>query len=165
MDRAELVNKLRRFINDNKYVAIVLIIGIIFMMIPNQKEKRNPPQEDKLDTVEETLSLQQVLSDTLSQYSGAGKVLVILTESESEKTVFQQDEDLTQDSERYDTVIISNSGKNQEALVQLKISPIYRGAIVLAQGAENAVVRLALTDAVSKATGLSSDRITVLKMK
>ena len=39
----------------------------------------------------------------------------------------------------------------------------FRGAIVLCDGAENAAVRLAVTQAVETVCGLTSDRITVLK--
>jgi len=42
---------------------------------------------------------------------------------------------------------------------------LYRGAVVVCQGGDNASVRLAVVEAVSNATGLTSDRITVLKMK
>ncbi len=40
-----------------------------------------------------------------------------------------------------------------------------RGAVVVCAGAENAQVRLAVTNAVSAYTGLGSDKITVMKMK
>ena len=43
------------------------------------------------------------------------------------------------------------------------VLPTFRGAVVLCDGAENAEVRLAVTQAVGAVCGLSSDRITVLK--
>jgi hypothetical protein len=42
---------------------------------------------------------------------------------------------------------------------------VYQGAVVLCQGAADAAVRLAVVEAVSKATGLGADKICVLKMK
>ena len=41
----------------------------------------------------------------------------------------------------------------------------YLGAIILCQGADHADVKLQITQAVSRATGLGTDRISVLKMK
>ena len=41
--------------------------------------------------------------------------------------------------------------------------PTYRGALVVCQGGDRADVRLAVIEAVSVLTGLSSDRITVAK--
>ena len=49
--------------------------------------------------------------------------------------------------------------------MQQKLSPVYQGAIILCQGADSPSVRLAITQAVSKVTGLPTDRIAVLKMK
>ena len=43
------------------------------------------------------------------------------------------------------------------------LSPTYRGALVVCQGGDRADVRLAVIEAVSVLTGLSSDRITVAK--
>jgi len=39
------------------------------------------------------------------------------------------------------------------------------GAVIVCQGADDPQVRLSIVDAVSKVTGLGSDKISVLKMK
>ena len=53
---------------------------------------------------------------------------------------------------------------DQEAPIVTRILyPTYRGALVVCQGGDRADVRLAVTEAVSVLTGLSSDRITVAK--
>ena len=43
--------------------------------------------------------------------------------------------------------------------------PTYLGAVIVCQGADSASVRLAIVSAVCSVTGLSTDKITVLKMK
>ena len=43
--------------------------------------------------------------------------------------------------------------------------PTYLGAIIICEGADDANIRLAVVDAVSKVTGLGANRISVLKMK
>ena len=44
-----------------------------------------------------------------------------------------------------------------------QVYPTYRGALVVCQGGDRADVKLAVTEAVSALTGLSSDRVTVAK--
>ena len=47
----------------------------------------------------------------------------------------------------------------------VKMYPVYQGAVVVCQGAGNSQVRLTVIDAVSVLTGLSSDKISVVKWK
>ena len=49
--------------------------------------------------------------------------------------------------------------------VEQVLPPEYLGALVVAEGADNAAVRLELLRAVAGLTGLGTDRITVAKMK
>ena len=94
---------------------------------------------------------------------------MLLTVKTGETTVYQTDEDTstseTGSSIRKETVIITDSDRNQQALVVQVLPPDFMGAVIVCQGADNASVRLAVVEAVSKATGLGADRITVLKMK
>ena len=79
------------------------------------------------------------------------------------------DEDLSSgtDSEdtRRDTVLISDGNREENGLVRQTIPPVYRGAIIVCQGGNDAKVRLSIVEAVMSVTGLRSDCITVLKMK
>ena len=94
---------------------------------------------------------------------------VLLTEAEGEQTLYQMDEDLQtnggSESIRQDTVLLTNSEREEVGLVRQIIPPVYQGAVILCQGADSASVRLAIIQAVASATGLTSDKITVLKMK
>ena len=54
------------------------------------------------------------------------------------------------------------SGK-QEVVVTQRMYPVYQGAVVVCQGAGNSQERLTVIDAVSVLTGLSSDKISVVK--
>lgn len=103
------------------------------------------------------------LSQLLSQIKGAGKVRLLLTEAAGEKTIYQTDR--TGQDQQSDTVIITGADRGQQGMVQQIIPPEYRGAVVVCQGADDPSVRFAIVEAVSNATGLSTDRISVLKMK
>ena len=100
--------------------------------------------------------------------SGAGKVSVLLTQSAGEETVYQIDEEVSgsgSDNSRRQTVLVSGTGREETGLIRQVRAPTYLGAVVVCQGADNASVRLAVVEAVKSATGLTADRISVLKMK
>ena len=151
-------------LKEYKYAAIILAIGLIFMILPGKKTTSTPiiQQEKEVVTSE---PLQDLLSAILSSMDGAGKVKVLLTQSEGERTIYQTDLQEGENNIEESTVIISGAGKEQIGLVKQTLAPKYLGAIILCQGADKASVRLAIVEAVSSATGLSTDKIAVLKMK
>ena len=145
-----------------KFVLLVLLAGIFLMFLPDAEET-SPQPEPAAENV--SPGLQESLSVLLSKVSGAGKVEVLLTQAAGEETIYQTDEDISVDDVRREAVIITNSGKEETGLIRQINPPAYLGAIVLCQGADDANVRLAIVNAVMSVTGLTSDQITVLKMK
>ena len=149
-----------------KYFIVIVLFGVFLMMIPEEKEVSVPEEENIKYPFN---NLQLSLEDILSKIEGAGKVNVLLTEYSGAETIYQTDEDESCTSEssdkRKNTVIISDGSRNETGLICRIISPQYKGAIVVCQGADRATVRLAIVEAVSKVTGLSSNQISVLKMK
>ena len=123
----------------------------------------------QVHTEEKTVSINDQLSDILSKVKGAGDVQVLLTVQAGEETRYQLDEvtEVTEQgsSTKVSTIILSNMDKQQAGLVRQVIPPIYKGAVVVCQGGDDPSVKLAITEAVSKVTGLGADRISVLKMK
>ena len=156
MDLIKLPQGLRRY----RAAALVVLVGIFLMALPGRGEK--PPEPP---TQAESRDLSQSLSEVLSRMEGAGEVQVLLTEAEGEKRIYEQDQDRNGEDFRSTTVLISGTGREEAGLLRQIDPPRYLGAVILSQGAGSSAVRLALSEAVSKATGLSFDRITVLKMK
>lgn len=156
-----------QFAGKYRYALIVLLIGIFLLCLPGKEPDTGIQQIQ--ETVQQQTTLEQELEDILSKLEGAGKVRVLLTESSGSETYYQQDEDRVEEESgrqiRSDTVILTDSGRGQSGLVRRVDPPVYLGAVVLCQGADSARVKLAVTEAVSNATGLTTDRITVLKMK
>ena len=136
------------------------------MLVPETSEKAQEPEPQAV-VVES--SLQTELSIILSKIAGAGNVEVLLTEASGSQTYYQADEMLSTDEntkdQRRDTVIVTNSSREETGLIRRVDPPVYQGAIVLCQGADDARVRLSIVEAVSNATGLTTNKITVLKMK
>ncbi len=109
------------------------------------------------------------LAEILSKIDGAGRVEVMLTTAFGEETIYQTDNTTDQSNEsvsqNIETVIVNNSNREEYGLVRQVNPPSYLGAIVVCQGGDRPAVQLAIVEAVSKITGLSSDKISVLKMK
>ena len=161
MDIAQLREKATKWIGKYKYMLLILLVGVVLMLIPGNK-KTEEPTATPMQAQTQTITVADELEQILSNIQGAGKVQVMLSVKAGEQTVYQTD---TPATDRQDTVIITEEDRSQNGLIQKVISPIYRGAIVLCQGADSANVCLAIKEAVSKITGLDASQISVLKMK
>lgn len=168
MDWVTLRQKAMELINKYKFVALILLLGLILMTLPSRKDTVDRTNDTTEPSIPEE-SFGDELAQILSQIDGAGKVQVMLTIAAGEETIYQVDEDIStnQDSgtTRWDTVTVTDADRDQTGLIRQVNPPLYQGAIVVCQGADSPAVRLAIVEAVSKATGLGADRISVLKMK
>ena len=157
--------RLTEFLKQYKYAALIVVLGLILMLLPSGKAEDPPSAPDTARAAD----LEGELEEILSQIHGAGRVRVLLTEDRGEEVLYEYDEDRNQTQEgtdlRRQAVVITDSQRSQQGLVRQVCFPLYRGAVIVCQGGDNASVRLAVVEAVSNATGLTSDRITVLKMK
>lgn len=168
MDWAEGKQTVIAVIRKYRWAVLVLVLGLLMMGFsqePHQEHRENTPVTQQ----PEELSLQQELEKLLMQMEGAGKVSVLLTSAHGPEYHFQVDEDglTTVDStdQRKDTVLVTQSDRSQTGLIRRVDSPVYLGAVVLCQGGDDPRLRLAIVDAVGTATGLTSDKISVWKMK
>jgi len=145
-----------------RYGALVLLIGLGLMLLPtSQKQSASVAAAGE----PEVLPVAEELEQILGQIQGVGKVKVLLTQAAGEITVYQENTDQSGDSLREDTVLITDASRTEQGLVKQVLPPRYQGAVIVCQGGDRASVRLDIVDAVSAVTGLTSDKITVLKMK
>lgn len=151
-----------------KYPLIVLLVGIILMVIPTGSKKQtqgNMPEATEAFQV----STEEKLAEILSSIKGAGNVKVMLTIQAGEEYFYQADTNATQSdatsSTTTDTVILTDKNRTQSPLIRQILGPKYQGAIILCTGANDPSVKLSIIDAVSKITGLGSDKISVLELK
>lgn len=168
MDFRGIINHLKEHGKKYRFPALILLLGIILMTLPIKEKKAAEPVQTEEPNISQT-DLQGALEDILCLIQGAGKVRVLLTEAAGEQTLYQTDEDMQTNGEsesiRQDTVLLTDSAREEAGLIRQIIPPVYQGAVILCQGADSAAVRLAIIQAVASATGLTSDKITVLKMK
>lgn len=161
MDLIRIPRKLFSLVQKYRYVLLVLLIGVGLMLLPdlNKEDESDGVTINESDSYDQT----QALTEILSQIDGVGKVSIMLTWETGEEYIYQTD--ASGSAEQWDTVTITDQDRAEQGLIQKTIAPKYRGAIVVCEGAENVAVRLSVIEAVSDATGLSTDRISVLKMK
>ena len=164
MDWVTLRSRGKELVRKYRYVLLVVLAGLLLMALPDGKNAKADPEPAAAET-ESRQDLQTDLEEILSQIQGAGRVRVLLTQREGEQTVYQTDEDSASSGVRSDTVLLNGADRSQTGLVQQVNPPTYLGAVIVCQGADSASVRLAIVAAVGSVTGLSTDKITVLKMK
>ena len=160
MDMESGKKQIIRSVKKYQYVLWVVLLGIFLMLLPQKQEA--PEREIPAET-EAVLELEEELSAILSKISGVGEAEILLTESSGSSTIYQTD--TAQNHGNSDTVIVMDRNREEQGLVKQVLPPVYKGALVVCQGADSASVRLSVVDAVKSVTGLSSDCISVLKMK
>lgn len=172
VDFKVLKSKLGRF----KYPLLILLLGLALLAIPAGSDKRKteetaqgPPElaGGGAEDVEERMEA------ILSEIEGAGRVRVMLQYAAGEKSIYQTDSeqevrtsgDGKETRTAVETVLSSRESSRDAPVVVQTIYPTFRGAVVVAEGADNGAVKLDLVNAVSSLTGLGADKITVIKMK
>lgn len=163
------MGKLRALWEKGKFALLVLGLGVLLLLWPSGEGKTEVSSSEP--TAEETAAAQQKeMERILSRIEGTGELHLMLTlESDGQRTLAENAEESAggsaeapESQSRRETVILSVSG-GEEVVVTRRESPVYRGALVVCQGADRAEVKLAVTRAVAALTGLGADRITVVK--
>lgn len=170
IDSRELKAKLGRF----KYPALILLLGLVLLSVPTHSGKKEtagtaqgPPESSETEEVEARMEA------ILGEIEGAGRVRVMLQYAAGEKSIYQTDSeqeirtngDGKETRTAVETVLSSRESSRDAPVVVQTIYPTFRGAVVVAEGADNSSVKLDLVNAVSSLTGLGADKITVIKMK
>lgn len=151
-----------------KYIFLVAAVGALLLLWPGGEtaEKAAPAEERDLF---QAAQLERKLEKALTQVEGAGEVTVVLTLDAGPRQVIAQDGRATQEGEKTSrettSVLLSKGDRTQEAVRLQELAPAYRGALVVAQGGDDPLVRLALNQAVSALTGLGADQISICKGK
>lgn len=166
MDIKTIGNKSKEIITKFKYPLILLLIGLSILLIPDNKVEQSHSNVPKQENIKYQIRTEQ-LSEILQTVEGAGRVHVLLSVAAGEKTIYQTNHNSSDAGTdvKIETVIVSDSQRNEAGLVNQINPPVYLGAIVVCEGADSPAVKLAITQAVSKITGLGADSICVLKMK
>ena len=153
-------------------IAIIVVLGVILLLLPSGGNK--PVETIRPVTTQEPVGdtagdFDRRIAAALSKLEGAGKVMVVLSLNSDGEIYLATDRDDKYGSEireQSEEAVLVNSGSSMQSPVIVKRDyPEYRGALVVAEGADNPTVKLAITQAIASLTGLGSDRVTVVKMQ
>lgn len=182
--------KSKKKIENIVFFIVILIITLILMKTIWSNGTSDEKDNNIINQTNEVLAvkddslgkedLEQKLEKILSTIKGVGKVNVFINYSESSSNIPLYDESTTTstieeddanggkrnttETENQKEVVFTEKSGNKNPVMQKTTMPIIQGAIVTAQGVENANVKLNITNAVQAVTGISIDKIQVFEM-
>ena len=156
--------KLLQFLKQYKLAGVFLLLGVCLMVLSGMRKE--PLQETPQETLVYDLQLQ--MEQLLEHVDGAGSVKVLLSYETGPVNTYQENVTVfsnEDETERKTQTVLVSSGGAEMAIPLKTIYPTYKGAVVIAEGADRPAVKLNLIQAVSSLTGLGMDQITVIKMR
>ena len=172
------------------FVILLIITLIVINYVWNDGKKNNTNNIKKessykqlatnVNSVSTKTDLEQKLEDSLSKIDGVGNVRVLITYSQSSEVVAMYNETLKSSStEEEDSsggkrkidetdstkeVIYTQENGVNVPVTQKVINPTIEGAIITAIGANNAIIKTNIIQAVEAVTGLPTHKIQVFEM-
>lgn len=175
-------------------VVFIIILIITVIIINNMWSKdENEKTENKVlaqgvvttssnDSNNTQDDLEKRLENILASISGVGKVKVLIKYSESSKVIAMYNETSSQNKTeendgdggtkssteteiKKEVVYSDDDDGNSKPITEKVIMPIIEGAIITAQGASNANIKLSIVSAVEAVTGLAVHKIQVFEME
>ncbi len=176
MNKEQISNVADRLRKDKKMQIIIsaLVIGIILIVISSfggrDEKKQEIPSEiqENFNESEYTKALENKLEEMISLINGAGETKVIVTLECDYETVYAKDGSFAKDDNSTDEdseYIIIDSADTQGGLVLKTVTPKIRGVAVVCSGGDSLYVRSAVTELLSAVLDVSSNRISVSKLR
>lgn len=174
-------------------ILIITIVAINYIWSGGKKENKTNTEEGKrlataeniVDTSKQNISstenIEARLENILSNIKGVGKAKVLITYSQTSQVMPMYDEEssistteetdsgggtrtVNETSTKKDIIYEENNGL-KTPITQSIINPKIEGAIITAQGANDANVKTNIIQAVEAVTGLATYKIQVFEMK
>lgn len=172
MKKSQLL-KLPKFLIRYKYIIAVIAAGFFLLLLPSGEKARAKSEEARADF--ETEAFEKRVEKALSECSGVGRCEVILSMDSGPASVYEKEEKQSEreneggviyehDSDTKPSILSEGAGK-ESPLVIKELYPQFRGAMIVCDGAESPTVRGAITNSVMALTGLTADKISIIKMK
>ena len=178
---------------ENLVVFIIILIAtiiVINMVWGNTEETEQTPTQNSATKLVSTNTegatastddTEKRIKQILSKINGVGKVDVLLTYSESSQVVAMYNEKYKESqTEEEDTnggtrviqevntdkeIIYKEENGKKVPITEKVVMPKMEGALIVAEGANNAEVKTNIIQAVEALTGLATHKIQVLEMK
>lgn len=173
------------------YLFLLLTAGILLLVLSfpdfsgespsSETDAGQPGGLSENDILQEyTRNLEKQTAEMLSQVQGVGEVSVMITLKSGNRKIIEKDESeasqSTQEGEGGDaqrvsedvtreeaSVYLQNEDGSSEPYVSSELYPEIEGVAVIAGGADNAVVRRDITEAVQALFGVEAHKIKIMK--
>lgn len=168
-------------------IVIIVIIAINYIWSDENKQtSKNEVEQNfgkQLATTNESKEkedLEEKLENILSKIEGVGNVNVVITYSESSEVIAMYNEDnkdstieetdsgggkrITKENDTKKQVIFEEENGSKVPMTQKVITPKIEGAVVTAVGANNALIKNNIIQAVEALTGIATHKIQVFEM-
>lgn len=169
---AEMNEKVREWAEKFKFPLLIMGLGLVLILFSGGSGESTASTSAVVHENGNYFDLsafEKQLAETLSQIEGAGTVTVQLSLEATAEQVYATDTERQSNESKQETVesvVLYEPVSGTESPLQLReISPVFRGATVVASGAENASVKAQIVNSVSALTGLGTDKISVCKGK
>lgn len=148
--------------------SVLLILILLFSEISTESESE---EETKTLCQSYDRELEERLSELISSIDGAGETKVMITLENGEESVYARNSGLesdegenirTQSSQEY---VIIKSGNDETGLHLKTVYPRISGVAVVCHGAESAYVKQRIISTVTAVLGISSAKVSVVKME
>ena len=144
-------------------IIAVIIAAVIFAIVGVKKPTTTTTAVtvEKSETERYVENLEKKLSGTLSGVKNAGKVSVLITVDGCIEMIYATDEKIVEENGKktVTTTIVTSAGKPMEIG---KKYPDIIGVVVVAGGADNIEVKMALLDAVTTSLKISCNKVQIL---
>ena len=163
----EFINFLKR---DKKITAIICLgLAGIFLLTMSELVPQKSTKTEKKETVSDIsdsyeADLEKRLTSIVSSINGAGRTQVMVTLASGDENVYAVKEK-SSDGSREREYIVIDDGSSESGLLLKVVEPEIRGVAVVCEGADSANVRQEIVSTVSAVLGISSNRISIAKIK
>lgn len=173
----EVMQFIVRLSQKYKYFLLVIALGVLLMMINfpvHHEAKTREPPENATETLFNLTAFEDKLKQNLSLIDGAGRVDLVLSLKSGEESVYAANINKSSQTSGNNSVstnyqstlsIISNSSYGETPILIKNNYPEFRGAVILCDGADIDRVRLQIDEAVRAVCDITSDNISIIKMK
>lgn len=181
------IEQIKAYLKTDKGRRLIIIIGIAGMalillssILPRQPSNEiATEQQQMVSNNQYEQLLEQRLIKLISGIDGAGKTNVLVTLENGEENIYAVNKEDSQDvsekwtydgqknqdnskENRQDIVIIKQDG-NEQPVITTTIEPRVKGVVVVCQGGGIATIKSKISQAVTTALNISSDRVCVIQ--
>ena len=160
--------------NGSLLLVIIGLVGMLLISLPSFLPEKKPEkfsEEIKAEEADYAADISVQLEEILGKIDGVGEIKVMVTLKQDSSYVYatdiiqsdRQEDALTQQEKEKKHIILEQDGEEQ-ALISTCFSPQVEGVIIVCQGGGDPVVVSKLTNAVTAALGIGSNRVAVSNM-